>query len=214
MVRPMNRLAWVLLSLGLSACGSCSGPATQLPGDEQLGTYALNVKGIRAVCTLATFPNTFSYTGSFSRFTDGGRVIFTSVASNGDTDKFDGGFDGQFAFFVRSEGPTAGSSYGLADGGSCAPCDMRQTQGGVLALVSPSQNAALGEMCPTTALDGGLPPPDADAGIFLPTFNDDGGFNAVRACGEQTVTITGEGFCDPICNSCVLQYRVSGERVF
>jgi len=79
-------------------------------------------------------------------------------------------------------------------------------------LLSPSQNGALADTCPKNYLDGGVPAADADAGIALPVFETDGGFDAVRACGELAISVTGEGFCDPVCYSCNVRYRMSGPR--
>lgn len=197
----------IALSIFISACGGCEPSVAQPIGDEQLGTYALKQKGIFKVCSLVGYPELLEYDGTFSRFTDGGRVVFSYSAR-----RFDGGFDGQFASFGESYTET-GSGFGFPDGGTCDKCELKFRQEAVLALLSPSQGAALGDVCPTNALDGGIPVPDADAGIFAPGIGADGGFDAVRACGELVVKITGEGFCDPACYACDVRYRIAGERI-
>ncbi len=198
----MNRCSWLLTCLLMSGCGGCSPDSVKPPGDQVMGTFVLHSKGIYAACGLPGFPANYDFEGTFSRFTDGGRVFFTVQGI-----QFDAGFDGQFA----SYGETENRGFDLADGGNCNSCEMRLVQTGTLALLSESQSKALGDVCPTHALDGGVPGLNEDAGIALPGTTD-AGFDAVRACGELKVSITGEGFCDPACYSCQLQYRLSGER--
>ena len=78
---------------------------------------------------------------------DGGGVFFVVEGSG-----YDAGFDGQTVIFGRTES----GGYRLADGGSCNPCEMRTTNSGSLALLSQSQSAAVGEVCPTNALQPAL----------------------------------------------------------
>lgn len=193
------RLLLLVASLCLSGC---EGGTLKPPGDELIGTFSLNSKGIFSACSLPGFPANYDFEGTFSQLTDGGGTFFT-VGS----EQFAASFDGQFA----SYGQTLAREFQLADGGNCGQCEMKQVQTATLALLSESQSRALGDDCPATALDGGVPGADEDAGITLPR-RIDGGFDAVRACGELQVLITGEGFCDPACYSCRLQYRVSGPR--
>jgi hypothetical protein len=202
MVREMNRCALLLASLSIVGCGDCGGDLKP-PGGEVLGTYELTSKGIFAACSLPGFPVNYVFSGTFSRETDGGKVYFSSG-----TEQFKASFDGQFASYGR----TQVVGIGLADGGNCNLCEMKQVESATLALLSGSQSKAVGDVCPTTALDGGVPATDEDAGIAPPGIGSDGGFDAVLACGELVVQITGEGFCDPACYSCKLQYRVSGPR--
>ena len=203
MFRAMDRVALLLASLVLSGCGCSPGVVKPPPGDEVLGTYSGELKGIYSACSLAGFPITDFFEGTFSRFSDGGRVFFLS----GDL-ILDAGFDGQFASFEFFQKGT----FALVDGGSCGDCQMKQVQTATLALLSPSQSAAVGDVCPTAFQDGGVPAEDEDAGIFRPRRGDDGGFDAVLACGESVSTITGEGFCDALCYSCKVVYRINSAR--
>jgi len=86
-----------------------------------------------------------------------------------------------------------------------------------VALLSSSQDDALGRACPPNPLDGGVPVADPDGGISppCPTPN---GCDAVRACGEliDNVVIADAG-CQPRapdagCNSCSTVFRVEGQK--
>jgi hypothetical protein len=197
----MSRFAPLVLGLVLAGCEGCTGGPLTPPGKE-MGTFTLNSKGIFSACSLPGFPVSYDFQGTFSELADGG-IVFTAGIET-----FKADFDGQFMAY----GKTANANFGLADGGNCDACTMKQVQTAKLALLSKSQDEALVTGCPTTALDGGIPAGDLDAGILLPAWTSSGAFDAVRACGELTVQISGEGFCDPACYSCTLVYRVSGPR--
>lgn len=205
----MKRLALALSSL-LAAC-DCGGSGPSFPGDENLGSYALHAEGLFAACTLPDLPVSFDFQATLSRFRDGGLVFVTLNGAS-----FDAGFDGQIIKYTQ----TASDSFYLADGGTCQ-CTMKVQNTLTLALLSASQSRALGEMCPDDALDGGVPGDNldggsledaGDGGIRLPQRKADGGFDAVRACGELHKTISGTGFCDSNCYSCKLVYRITGPR--
>jgi hypothetical protein len=66
----------------------------------------------------------------------------------------------------------------------CA-CAFTVTETIDLALLSRSQSAAVGGVCPAAALDGGVPAPN-DAGILAPSLGD-GGFDSILACGTLAV---------------------------
>ena len=199
----MKRLVLLFSCLWLAGCDSCGGSVKPL-GDQVLGTYGLHGDGTSKSCSLPAIQATLDLSGTISRQSDGGQTYFYfSLAT------YDAGFDGQF-FTSAPSGP---QSIGFDDGGSCSPCTETQTMAFKLAILSPSQSKALGDMCPANPLDGGIPAEDPDAGIFRPTFTD-AGFDGVRVCGELKVTIdgSGTGFCDAICLGCVLNYRVTGQR--
>ena len=189
-----------LLPVSLLLCG-CP-PSDRLPGDENLGTYALTAEGLSAGCGLKDIAATgFDFTATVTRFRDGGRAFVTLNGITGDA-----GFDGQIVSTTR----TAARTFTLPDGGNCAPgCDMRLVESMSFALLSKSQSAALFERCPANPLDGGIP--SEDAGVTLPGSTSTG-FDSVRVCGELHEDIVGVGSCDPLCNSCQLQYRLTGER--
>ena len=197
----MWRMLVLVHSLVWVGCGGC-GSDVKPPGDQVMGTFRLHAKGTFAACSLPGMVAAYDFDGTFSRFLDGGRVFFTV-----DGVSYDGAFDGQ----IGSYGSTDARSFQLADGGSCSPCEMKVVQTGKVALLSKSQSKAVGDLCPPSPFDGGVPR-DEDAGITLPSTTD-AGFDAVLACGEMVVNILGEGFCDPSCYSCRLQYRLTGERL-
>lgn len=197
----MKPLVLLFSGLWLAGCGGCS-TDVKPPGDEVMGNYLFHAQGTSKLCSLPDIATAFDFSGTLSRNKDGGGVFLTL---NGTI--HDAGFDGQIALSINS----SATSYGFADGGSCMPCDMKVTETLVVALLSKSQSAALGDKCPDNPLDGGVPSENPDAGITRPGSTDSG-FDAVRACGELHENIGGSGFCDPICNSCVLNYRLTGER--
>ncbi len=201
MVDTMNRCVLLLSVVGIAACGGCSIENPAPAGDVQLGTYAITSKGIFKQCSLKGFPEELTFSATMAFFDGGGLTFFDGFGT------FDGGFDGQVATFqeLRRTGAQ------LFDGGTCSACTLTYSQRGSLALLSPSQNGALNDTCPKNFLDGGVFA-DADAGIGIPAFLSDGGFDAVRACGELAITVTGEGFCDPACYACDVRYRMSGPR--
>jgi hypothetical protein len=195
----MNRCLGLVAIVCLVGCGDCGGPAVK---KDVLASYDVQAKGIYANCALPPFPVTYAFVGVLSRLKDGG----VSIALGEDV--FPSTFDGQFVSF----GATTSTSSPLVDGGTCNACQLKLAQKGTLAFLSPSQGSALGDVCPVSALDGGIPAANEDAGIALPVVQPDGGLDAVRVCGELYIDITGEGFCDQACYACKLIYRLSGER--
>lgn len=182
----------------------CTGGSSSTGGSgEHLATLTITAKGIYGACQLAGLPsNEFTYQGTFRRGADAGTATFYDGIGT-----FDAGFDGQTASF----GAKITQQFSLLDGGNCNACEMNFWQGADLALLSPSQNAAVGDMCPANPFDGGVPY-NEDAGIFR-SQPADGGYDVVRACGEFNVVIVGEGInCDPACYSCKLQYRLNAVR--
>ena len=200
MVPRMNRLFLLAAALALSGC-DCGSAVVKPPGDQVLGVFDFKAKGIFAACGLRTPAAEFGFVGTFSRFRDGGPVFFSDGVS-----RYDAGFDGQLASFEKSER----GGFALLDGGACTGCELRTVQVGNIMLLSQSQSLAVGDACPTNALDGGVPGADDAGTITLPRALDDGGFDAVRACGEVVIQVTGEGFCDSACYSCRLHYRWNG----
>lgn len=188
--------------LPLAVCAALLGcPENErTPGDENMGTYQFHAEPTSLACGLPDIPNNgFDFTGTFSRFRDGGAVFLTlnEIAR-------DAGFDGQVAYSAHS----APRTFALPDAGSCAPCQMRVIETIQVALLSKSQSSAVGDKCPPNPLDGGVP--GADGGVQLPGSTATG-FDSVRACGALSEEITGTGTCDPLC-ACLLTYRLTGER--
>lgn len=193
-----------MIATALAGCGGCAGPSPKPPGDENLGNFRLHAVGSMKLCDLA-FVGSFDQDLTLSRSSDGGGFFFVL-----DGQVFDGGFDGQ----VAQHSVTGLSAFNLADGGNCNQCKMTVTDSMALALLSKAQSSALADMCPDNPLDGGVPVIGADGGDIRPVMTD-GGFDAVRVCGEIHDVVSGEGagfFCDTACAMCRVTYRVTGER--
>lgn len=96
----------------------------------------------------------------------------------------------------------------------CTTCPTHVVETMTVAVLSRSQ-AGAGE-CPEGALDGGVPMPDADAGIRGPQQTSSG-FDAVRLCGELSTQVVADvladgGACEPQCAGCTVRYQLRGER--
>ena len=204
----MKPLALFFSCFWLAGCGGCGGGSAKPPGDEAIGSFMLAGEGASKTCAIPNIPANIEVDVVLSHFSDGGAVFFTLIGANGNV-VYDAGFDGQFVNSANS-----GGGHYSWDGGSCDGCRTLVTTASYnLALLSRSQSAAVGEMCPPNPLDGGVPPEDPDAGITLPRATADAGFDVRRACGELRLSIIGTGFgCDPACISCQLLYTLKGQR--
>lgn len=192
----MTRVSALLLLAVLTGCPD----AERTPGDENMGQYAFRAEPVDLTCGLPDLPsNAFEFTGTFSRFRDGGGTFLTLNELSRDA-----GFDGQVAWSEHS----APRTFALPDAGSCAPCQMRVVETITVAMLSKSQSSAVGDRCPANPLDGGVPGPDA--GVSLPGSTATG-FDSVRVCGDLSEHITGTGTCDALCE-CTLKYRLTGDR--
>jgi hypothetical protein len=76
-----------------------------------------------------------------------------------------------------------------------------------VALLSLSQNTALGGECPENPLDPASFPPDASRPGPLPT----GGFDALKACGELTDNVIPEPGAP--CPPCSITFHLTGVRL-
>ena len=111
----------------------------------------------------------------------------------------DAGFDGLY-FVSEHAAPRQFAECGT----SCDKTTVDETI--QLAVLSRTQDEALGSRCPPNPLDGGVPPPD---GGVLPPHPIPGGFDAVRACGELLdVVIPDGGSCS--CTGCTMVFQVEG----
>jgi hypothetical protein len=192
----VTRALLTLTALALCGCPVDPGP----PGNENMGQYQFRAEPVSISCGLPDLPtNGFDFSGTFSRFRDGGGAYLTLNGLSRDA-----GFDGQ----IVTSSHSAPRTFALPDGGGCAPCEMRVIETLRVALLSKSQSSAVGDRCPENPLDGGVP--DVDAGVTMPGSTETG-FDAVRACGDLFEEITGTGTCDPLC-ACLLQYRLVGDR--
>lgn len=92
----------------------------------------------------------------------------------------------------------------------CGGCGTRLEESLDVFLLSQSQSAALGNQCPASIRDTGVP---GDGGV-TPPAQTPYGFDAVRGCGDLRTQVfaTDGGSCDPACSSCRVHFRVTGER--
>ncbi len=209
---PAQRGAGRGAGLALLLFATCT--PTPPPGDTAMGTYALAATG-----------------GVRSYELDGGVVAGASCELE-EVTAADFGFEAVLTRDSASDGAwvtlNGYSRPGTWDGqvlhreasasrvfAACERCATRVVEVLSLALLSRSQDEALGGACPANALDGGVPAPD-DAGITAPVQRATG-FDAVRACGvlETVVVALGEqdgGACDPKCGGCTVRYQLRGDR--
>lgn len=167
-------------------------------GDEVMGTFAFTAEPWVLDCELADVAkDRFDFTGTFSRFRDGGEAFFTLNGVETPAE-----FDGQV---VRTERAAARRFPECECGDRTSLHEML-----AVALLSKSQDEALEGSCPPDALDGGIP---SGGGIRRPASTERG-FDAVRACGllVDTVIPETEANCSPVCQRCRLTYRVRGDR--
>ena len=193
------------LVLGLLLSG-CPGPATPL-GEEVLGQFELVAEPVASTCTYGEAPSgSLPFTLKVRRALDGGAV---TVTLNGL--ERPASFDGQVLrteFDAPRVFADCSCSAEQRDAG-CACTGATLTETLEVALASLSQDQALGGVCPVNALDGGMPTPSPDAGIYLPTTTARG-FDAVRACGELVDDIQPAEGC--FCTACSMRYAVRGVR--
>jgi hypothetical protein len=186
------------LSLLVAAAAACLSQ-TALPGDEVMGHFVFSAEPLTSTCAehaeFSTAP--FEFEGTFTRSADQQQVWFTLGSVPREAT-----FDGQV---MRSRFSAARRF------AACACVTGTQLDETLeVALVSASQNQALGGRCPEQALDGGIPVPNPDAGI-LPPGSTELGFDAIRACGFLTDTLVPpEQGC--ACGACTAVYRVNGVR--
>lgn len=214
-VRGAGALALALTWLGC--------PVKPLPGDTAMGQYAMSATGGEIgfvydagevdagldggaveipTCQLEEVTAAdFDFTAVLTR---DGASARAWVTLNGYTRE--GTFDGQVLT------STAEASRVFV---ACAKCSTRVVETLSVAVLSRSQNGALGGQCPGDALDGGVGA-DPDAGILAPGLTSQG-YDAVRLCGELTTLVVADGLsdggaCDPKCGGCTVSYQLRGER--
>src|SRR5215469_11679331 len=161
-MRTWHRAAVVGLCVG---CSSNPKP----PGEEIMGTFSFTATPSSNDCLFAEIPDGgFSFDATFSRQKVPGTQAYVTVAGA----NRDAGFDGQTVVseFVAPRLFTA--------------CPLDSSQNTVtmvdetlrVALLSASQDDRVGNTCPSNALDGGLPGPDA--GVSLPGSQPPSSFDA------------------------------------
>lgn len=195
----MNPRWWGCVVMGLlwSAC-----PPTPLPGDEDLGSFGLHAEPTARDCTLEEVSaGSFDFDVRFSRQADAS----VAWATLGGVSR-DASWDGQ----VMTSTAWAPRVFQ-----QCAGCITVMAERLDVALLSNSQAAVLAGTCPESALDGGVPVRDDDAGIRTPNTTKDG-FDAVLACGELSTWLESSdadaGTCPEACLTCTRRYRLTGSR--
>lgn len=183
--------------LGLMAC-----PTPTVPGDEVLGSFGLRADLLERNCQVENvFGAGFDFEMTFSH-DRGGSAAWATIAGY----TRDASWDGQ----VLGTTATAARVFD-----ACTGCQTLLVETIEVALLSRSQAMAVGSTCPDSALDGGTPRPDPDAGITPPATTKDG-FDSALACGElktQLVsTETTPGSCPQVCRVCTSRFRLSGSR--
>lgn len=185
--------------MAVSLLAGCPGDVRPL-GDENMGTYVFQAQPQVVACQLSINADPFTFSGTMSRYRDGGHAFLLLQGINRDA-----GFDGQV--FVSAH--TAASALE-----ECKPCTTQVQETITVALLSKSQSDALGGKCPANPLDGGVPAPN-DAGINGPGSTDKG-FDSVRACGEMSDVIIATAAqgetCPEKCTACSFRYQLTGER--
>lgn len=215
---PVRGAGAVALALGCLAFLAC--PPKPPPGDQPMGSYAMSATsgtqrhadggGIDAgllvdggfECPLVEVTGAdFTFDAILTRESTSSRAWITLAGYSRE-----GTFDGQ----VLTSQAEASRVFA-----ACAECSTRVVETISVALLSRSQNEALGGVCPADALDGGVVV-DADAGIVGPGQTAQG-FDSVRLCGELTTAVVALGLvdggeCDPLCGGCVVHYQLRGDR--
>lgn len=197
--RATHRVALVAGAL----LGSLACPTPTVPGDEVLGSFGLRAELLERTCELSRDASSagFDFEMTFSHDRDAS-VAWATIGGYAR----DASWDGQVL------GTTA-SAARVFD--ACTGCQTLLVETIEVALLSRSQAMAVGLTCPDSALDGGTPRPDPDAGITPPATTKDG-FDSALACGELKTqlesTETSPGSCPEVCRVCTSRFRLSGSR--
>lgn len=206
----MSRLRLLLLSLVASL--GCDLPTeTQVPGSEVMGTFAFgSTTGVASdpssACVLLPAEDdvapALDFQAVLSREEETGEAWYTLRGI-----PHEASFDGQVVRVVsRAERHFAACiPADQPERTECAKVFVEETL--EVALLSRSQNDALGGRCPAEAPWDGVPVPDG-AEIHGPGTTPTG-FDAVRACGVLVDRLLPEADC---CTPCSVAYRVEGVR--
>ncbi len=199
-----SRFPRVALGVSVALVLGCGGD-TAPPGDEVIGRFRFTAELVdRGACPFSEIPEggRFEFEGIFSRRSSGEGAWFTVSGANQD-----GAWDGQ-RFTSEHDAPRR------FEAGLCDDNRFVVTERLRVAILSASQDAALGAACPQDGqalLQDGAVPVDEDAGIKAPGPQDTG-YDAVRACGVLEHRITPqEGACGSF-TGCTLLWRVTGGR--
>ncbi len=176
-------------------CLAC--PGQKPPGDELIGTFSFTATPVSSNCQLAEVPDSgFTFDAIFSRNKNPGNQAWVTVYGASREATYDSGY-------VFSEQIAPRTFVACQPGCPTVAVDEVFQ----VVLLSASQDALLGSTCPPSALDGGVPGPDAGA---MPPSSQPSGFDAVRACGALTDAVSPDAGC--FCPPCSLVYSVEGTR--
>lgn len=182
--------------LALVGCQSNPG----IPG-QSIGLFSFVATPVFSDCSLLTaVPSVddggFTFQGTFSRDPNSSQANFLY----GNVQR-DGGFDGQI---LTSEAMAPRHFMECV----CDPVLVDETLR--VALLSSSQDDAVGHRCPSNPLDGGVPSANPDGGVSPPCPAQDA-CDAVRACGELVdVVVIADAGCQ--CPGCSVRFQVEGQR--
>jgi hypothetical protein len=173
-----------------------------LPGSEVIGSFGLHAEPLQRDCQLDEVSGTgFDFEATFSVDPDAS-VAYATLSGY----TRDAGWDGQVLLSTAAA---------LRVFQSCSGCVTTVVETLEVSIFSATQAAAVGSACPQSALDGGTPAPDADAGVLPPLPTRDG-FDSVLACGELRTRIEASevdaGACPAACRACTTSFRLSGLR--
>jgi hypothetical protein len=185
----------------LGACTSTL--VAEVPGDQPLGTFAVTASPVTRACELDDFTDAgFSLKVTLSRDTVTGSAWLTTEGGSAR----DASWDGQYLDSVGSAVRTFSQ---------CSDCTTTLEEDFDVAVLSASQDLAAGSRCPDAPLDGGVPRPDADAGVLAPGPGRYA-YDAVRLCGvmhARVLAVANDGgFCPGVCTACQVWYQLEGER--
>ncbi len=189
------------LAAALMSAGCPAGRV--IPGDEVIGAFGFTARDAGRECDLdEVSSDDFAFEATLSR-QSGSALAWVTLERY----SRDGGWDGQYF-----------ESTGVAQRVfvACNECPTSVEETMRLAILSRSQSDALGGACPLDALDGGVPGPDAGAGVTPPGMTPLG-FDAERACGALSVAVTAGpkadgGACAAACNGCRVRFTLEGVR--
>ncbi len=188
----------IRLQIGVLALFACQSNV-RINGQE-IGSFTFTATPISNDCPFAAVPaidgGSFTFDGILSRDPNSTQAFM--IVGN---IQRDAGFDGQI-FTSEAAAPRHFAEC------VCDPVQMDETLR--VALLSSTQDEAVGRSCPPNPLDGGIPGATPDGGVAPPCPSSNP-CDVARACGELVdVVIPDGGGCQ--CSSCTMVYSITAER--
>jgi hypothetical protein len=185
----------------VTLCLAC--PGQKPPGDELIGTFSFTATPVSNNCALSEVPDGgFTFDATISRNKNPGNQAWVTVYGFSRDATYDAGY-----VFSQLTAPRTFVACQSPDASQPGCLTVAVDEVFHVVLLSASQDALLGSTCPPSALDGGVPGPDAGV---TPPGSQPSGFDAVRACGDLTDAILPDAGC--FCPPCNLVYTVEGAR--